>query len=200
MTETLQTTLEKLKACTFCAEHLPLGAKPIFQINTKAKILLASQAPGHLAHQGGKPFFDPSGVRLRRWLGVNEVEFYNPDNFLIMPIGFCYPGTKNRYDLPPRPECAPIWRDKLLNLLPNIELILAIGSHAQQWHLKEHRYKTMAQTIEHWQEYWPHILPMPHPSPRNNIWFKRHPFFESEVVPILQKRIRQLIDLSIKLP
>ncbi|MGQ4277396.1 uracil-DNA glycosylase family protein [Pseudidiomarina sp. E22-M8] len=149
-------------------------------------------------HASGLPFDDASDDRLRSWLGVDRDAFYDPQKFAILPMGFCYPGTGKSGDLPPRPECAPLWRGRLLAELPKLELVLAIGQYAIRWHLHDQglgsRRDNLTQTVSRWREFWPHVLPMPHPSPRNNIWLKRNPWFEAEVAPELQRRVHLLLN------
>ena len=185
--------LRNMRDCRLCAAHLPLEPNPIFQLNPTAQILIASQAPGIRAHNSGIPFNDPSGNRLRQWMGISREVFYDATRIAILPMGFCYPGTGKAGDDPPRPECAITWRETVLAQLPNIELILTIGQYAQAWHLGLRRKKTLTQTVTAWQEYWPRILVMPHPSPRNNRWLQRNPWFEQEIVPIIQQRISTLL-------
>lgn len=156
-------------------------------------MLIASQAPGRLAHASGIPFDDPSGDRLRRWLGVDRQTFYDPTKFAIVPMGLCYPGTGASGDLAPRPECAVAWRGDLLAALPDLALTLVIGQYAHAWHLGATRKDSLTTTVAHWRDYWPAVLPMPHPSPRNSRWLARNPWFEAEVVPLLQARIRALL-------
>jgi len=164
----------------------------VVQLSQSARILIVGQAPGRKVHNTGLPFNDPSGDRLRGWMGIDRDTFYNEQKLAILPMGFCYPGTGKSGDLPPRPECADTWREALLSRLPNIELTLLIGQYAQAWHLPDGRKKVTA-NVEHWREYWPRQLPMPHPSPRNNLWLRRNPWFEQEVVPQLQARVRALL-------
>ncbi|MGB1261660.1 MAG: uracil-DNA glycosylase family protein [Cognaticolwellia sp.] len=186
--------LSEAKQCRLCQDTLPLGAKPILQISPSAKILIAGQAPGLKVHQSGKPFDDKSGERLRAWLGVDADTFYNDKIFAILPMGFCYPGKGKSGDLAPRSECAVTWRDKLLTQLPNLELILAIGSYAQRWHLPDRKTTSLTENVKNWQQYvqqnHPAIMPLPHPSPRNNIWLKKHPWFEQQVIPHLQQQVQ----------
>ena len=188
-----QETVQSVLACTLCAEHLPHGVRPVVQIHPNAKILIAGQAPGRKVHESGIPFDDASGDRLRDWMGIDKETFYNPEKIAILPMGFCYPGTGKSGDLPPRPECAVAWREKLMQQLPQLELILAIGQYAQAYHLAEKK-KTLTETVLNWQDYLvadgPAILPLPHPSPRNNIWLKRNPWFVTDVLPALKKRIQ----------
>lgn len=191
-TSTLDKLLEDVRACTICNE-LPLGPSPLLQAGSDAKILIAGQAPGSKTHEKGRPFDDQSGKRLRTWLGVTEDQFYDPELFAIIPMGFCFPGTGKGGDLPPRSECAPQWRRPLLDRLLAIELTLILGQYALDWHLGDAKSKTLTGTVERWQEFWPDALPLPHPSPRNIRWFKANPWFEADVIPVLQKRIAKLI-------
>jgi len=188
--------LRDIRRCAIC-NNLPLGPAPLLQAGANARILIAGQAPGRKTHEKGRPFDDASGKRLRAWLGVNEDEFYNPDLFAIVPMGFCFPGTGKGGDLPPRPECAAQWRSPLLHLLPHIQLTLILGQYAMDWHLgprnaETRQSQTLTGTVERWSEFWPDILPLPHPSPRNIRWFKKNPWFEDDVIPILQQRIASL--------
>ena len=162
--------LIKVRACNICHAELPLGAKPILQAGNRAQILIVGQAPGRRAHERGKPFCDPSGDRLRAWLGVDQETFYDKNKFALLPMGFCFPGSGKFGDLPPRPECASHWRVQLLAQLPNIRLTLMIGQYAQSWHLGDQLMPTLTQTVADWRRYWPAVLPTPHPSPRNLRW------------------------------
>lgn len=193
MSTSLRTLLSEVRSCTLCAQHLPLGPRPIVQCDRRAKILIAGQAPGRRVHESGIPFDDPSGDRLRSWLGVDRATFYDPCKFAIVPMGFCYPGTGKSGDLPPRKECADAWRKKLLAHLPNLEVSLLIGQYAIDWHLENHQRNTLTETVRAWKSFWPAILPLPHPSPRNNIWLKKNPWFEREVLGVLQQRIVTLL-------
>jgi len=180
--------------CNLCENSLPFGCRPVIQVGGSAQILIAGQAPGIRVHESGVLFSDSSGDRLRQWMGISESTFYNPDKVAILPMGFCYPGTGKSGDLPPRPECAKKWRNDLINHMPNIKLVLVIGIYAQRWHLKPNKHKNLTQTVKHWEEFWPNILPLPHPSPRNNIWIHKNPWFEKTVIPILKKRIVTLVN------
>lgn len=184
--------LSDVRACTLCEPDLPFGARPVVQLHPDARILVASQAPGRRVHASGIPFDDLSGDRLREWLGIDKATFYDPRKLAILPMGFCYPGTGKSGDLPPRPECAPTWQNKLLAQLPKLELTLAIGQYAQQWHLNEPK-RTLTERVKDWRHYWPDVVCLPHPSPRNNIWMKRNPWFETEVIPELRKRVKELL-------
>lgn len=186
--------VDQARACSLCVSHLPSGPRPIFQIAPNAKVLIAGQAPGRRVHESGIPFSDPSGERLRGWMGIDAATFYDPQKIAILPMGFCYPGTGKSGDLPPRPECAVEWRVRLLKLLPAIELTLVIGQYALDWHLGTAQSASLTQTVQNWKRYWPALLPLPHPSPRNNIWRKKNPWFEAEIVPKLQRKIRALLN------
>jgi uracil-DNA glycosylase len=194
----LDTIVSDVRKCTLCEPDLPLGARPVLQVDSQAKILIAGQAPGIRVHESGIPFTDPSGDRLRQWMDIDNDTFYDASKIAILPMGFCYPGTGKSGDLPPRPECAKTWRSEILTAMPNIELILVIGIYAQKWHMDEVKQKNLTETVRHWQDFcqgdWPERLPLPHPSPRNNIWLKKNPWFEQEVIPHLQERVALLID------
>ena len=188
----LDELLADVRACTIC-NGLPLGPRPLLQASADARILIVGQAPGSKTHIKGRPFDDASGMRLREWLGVTEAQFYDPHLFAILPMGFCYPGTGAGGDLPPRPECAPAWREPLLHAMPRIELTLVLGQYALDWHLGTRKSRTLTDTVKRWQEFWPDLLPLPHPSPRNIRWFMANPWFEAEVIPVLQDRVRGLL-------
>lgn len=186
--------LESVRNCRLCEKSLPLGPRPVLQVDPRAKILIAGQAPGRRVHESGIPFDDASGARLRDWLGVSPDAFYDPARFAILPMGFCFPGTGNSGDLPPRPECAEAWRERLLSSLRQVELTLVIGQYAQRWHLPNTQ-KNLTETVRAWQDYGPDIIPLPHPSPRNNIWIKRNPWFAESLLPILKKRTQEALNL-----
>ncbi|CAM3744451.1 uracil-DNA glycosylase family protein [Roseateles saccharophilus] len=189
---TLAALLTDVRACTLCAAHLPLGPRPIVQLHPDARILIAAQAPGRKVHETGRPFNDASGDRLRRWLGLTRDEFYDPRLVAILPMGFCYPGKGRSGDLPPRPECAPRWRAPLLQALGRLRLRLVIGQYAIAYHLPQER-AGLTRAVENWREYWPDLLPLPHPSPINNGWLAQHPWFERELVPALQARVAEAL-------
>lgn len=184
--------LSEVRACTLCSEHLPCAPKPILQIHPKARILIAGQAPGRKAHDSGIPFDDVSGDRLREWMGVTRDVFYDPKQMAILPMGFCFPGTGKSGDLPPRPECATAWRQQLLTRLHDVKITLIIGQYAQAFHLAEPAL-SLTEAVRNWKEYWPSVVPLPHPSPRNNIWLRRNPWFEKELVPKLRKRVNTIL-------
>ncbi|KAA1153340.1 MULTISPECIES: uracil-DNA glycosylase family protein [Pseudoalteromonas] len=186
--------IEQVSKCVICEPHLPLGARPVIQFNPNARILIAGQAPGIKVHETGVPFNDASGNRLREWLGLTRDEFYDANNIAILPMGFCYPGRGKSGDLPPRKECAPAWREQLLAALPNIELTIVLGKYAQAYHLPETKKMPLTELVKSWREYWPNYLVLPHPSPRNNIWLKKNPWFEQDVLPELGKRIATILN------
>lgn len=174
-----------------CAD-LPLGPKPVLQIDPRARILIAGQAPGRRAHASGIPFDDVSGERLRAWLGIDRASFYDAARVAIVPMAFCFPGTGRGGDLPPPPLCARTWRRRLLALLPEIGLTVLLGRYALDWHLGATA-ANLTETVADWRRHWPALLPLPHPSPRNGVWLKRNPWFETEVLPPLRARVRELL-------
>ncbi len=181
-----------MKECRLCSD-LALGPRPIFQLNPRANILIAGQAPGRKTHHKSVPFDDASGDRLRDWMGIDRKSFYDELKFAILPMAFCYPGTGKNGDLPPPKQCAEKWRPDLLNLLPNIQLTLVIGQYAIDYHLGEKQSKTLTETVKKWRDYWPRILPLPHPSPRNNRWLKMNPWFMDDVLPELKHRVNTIV-------
>ncbi|MGE3960812.1 MAG: uracil-DNA glycosylase family protein [Dehalococcoidia bacterium] len=194
MTDDLDALLARVRACARC-EGLPLGPRPILQASASARILVAGQAPGKRTHHGRVPFDDPSGDRLRDWLGVDRGMFYDPARFAVVPMGFCFPGSGRNGDLPPRAECAPAWREEILARLPEVRLTLVVGQYALDWHLPgpTGRRRAVSEAVAAWRERWPEVLPLPHPSPRNNRWLKEHPWFETEVLPALRGRVAELL-------
>ena len=194
MTNALSSLLTEIRACEICKEGLPHHEpRPIVEGTSKAKIMIVGQAPGSVVHASGVPWDDASGRNLRRWLGVTDEQFYDPNLFAIVPMGFCYPGKGKSGDLPPRPECAPKWHKPLFDLMPEIKLTLLIGLYAQTYYLGDRRKKTLTETVTNYKEYLPEYLPLVHPSPRNGIWQRKHPWFEAEVVPALQQVVKTFI-------
>ena len=187
--------LAEIRACRIC-KGLPLGPRPIVQFSSNARLLIVGQAPGRITHEKGKPFDDPSGDRLRAWLGIDLDNFYDNQKVAIVPMGFCFPGTAKGGDLPPRNECAPAWRNRIFNTLVSVELTLVIGRYAIDWHLPEFGKSTVTDAVKSWKDVWPKQLILPHPSPRNNRWLKQNPWFEEDVVPELQARMDELLDLD----
>lgn len=189
----MKSLLQEIKKCTICLPHLPHGVNPVMNASTKSRIAIIGQAPGSIVHQTGVAWNDKSGERLRDWLNVSDSTFYNPDVFAILPMGFCYPGKGKTGDLPPRPECAQQWHPLVLREMKNVELIILIGTYAQNYYLKNEVKKTLTETVKNYKEFLPKFLPLPHPSPRNNIWLKKNPWFEKSIVPELRTIIKNLI-------
>ena len=188
----LRVLLPKVRVCRLCEAKLPFGPRPVLQIHPDAAILIAGQAPGRRVHETGIPFDDASGDRLRDWLGVDRDTFYDPRKIAILPMGFCYPGTGTTGDLPPRPECAPAWRADLLVSLKVLKLTIVLGQYALDYHLPDAT-GSLTDVVRAWRNHWPAILPLPHPSPRNNIWLKKNPWFAEEVLPVLRLRVKRLL-------
>ena len=190
--EALAALLVRVRACTLCAAHLPLGPRPVLQAGSWARILIEGQAPGRKVHETGIPFNDASGDRLRDWLGITREVFYDSRRVVILPMGFCYPGTGKSGDLPPRRECAEAWRAPLLARLKKLQLTLVTGQYAQAYHLPDVGASLTAK-VQAWREHWPQLIPLPHPSPRNNLWLKRNPWFEQELIPALRRRVFEVL-------
>lgn len=191
---TLDALLLEVRGCRICAEHLPLGPRPVLRASETARVLVVGQAPGTRVHETGIPWNDPSGDRLREWMGVSRETFYDDARIAIIPMGYCYPGRDPRGgDLPPRAECAEQWLQKLLACLPNIEMTLLIGQYAQRHYLRHRVKKDLSTTVRAWHEYAPEYLPLPHPSWRNGMWLKRNPWFEAKLLPVLKKRVNDAL-------
>ncbi|MDE1996443.1 MAG: uracil-DNA glycosylase family protein [Rhizobiaceae bacterium] len=203
----LQALRDAIAACRVCrdapsrgdAYRLPHEPRPVAVLSANARILISGQAPGLRVHESGVPFNDASGDRLRQWLDVDRDSFYNRDHFAIAGMGFCFPGYDAKGgDLPPRRECAPLWRQRTMDAMPQIELVLTIGQYAQAWHLGAARMGSVTETVAEWRRYLfsnhsPAVLPLPHPSWRNSGWLKRHPWFEAELLPVLRERVKILV-------
>ena len=193
-TDSLTSLLAEIRACQLCVAHLQDGPRPVLQASTSSRLLIVSQAPGRKVHTTGIPFNDVSGDRLRHWLGVDRETFYDAKRIAIVPMGFCFPGSGRSGDLPPRPECAPAWHPRLLPLLKQVQLTLAIGQYAQAGVLGEQRGVSLTETMQAWRKHLAHgVLPLPHPSPRNQLWLKRNPWFEAELLPVLRERIKHVL-------
>jgi uracil-DNA glycosylase len=188
----LDELLRQVRACRLCEAELPQGPRPVLQAARSARILIAGQAPGRKVHASGLPFDDASGDRLRDWMRVNRAVFYDAERIAILPMGFCYPGGGRNGDLPPRPECAASWRAALLEQLPKLALTLVIGRYAQDWHLAAAG-TSVTDAVRAWRCHWPRVLPLPHPSPRNNRWLRDNPWFEQDVLPHLRERVAALL-------
>ncbi len=185
-------TLEKnIRACTLCTDRMKTVPRPVFSVSSTAQILIAGQAPGNLAMQSGKAFTDPSGLRLRAWMGIDETVFYDARHIAIVPMGFCFPGYDSACsDLPPLKQCAETWRAAVLDQMPNIKLTLLVGSYAQAWHLGKSRGKTLTETVKAWRVYAKEgFFVLPHPSWRNNHWLRSNPWFENDTLPALQHAV-----------
>lgn len=184
--------LEEVRGCRLCEENLPRGPRPILAAANTARLLIVGQAPGTKVHETGIPWNDASGDRLRDWLEMDRETFYDPSRVAIIPMGFCYPGRGRSGDLPPRSECAPRWHGPLLEELPDLRLTLLIGQYAQRYYLPD-RGATLGETVRRWQDWLPRFFPLPHPSPRNRLWLKRHPWFEETVVPALREEVHRAL-------
>ncbi|MEO5765117.1 MAG: uracil-DNA glycosylase family protein [Casimicrobiaceae bacterium] len=184
--------LAAVRQCRACEGRLPLGPRPVLRANAAARILVVGQAPGARVHASGIPWDDPSGERLRTWMGLEQDRFYDESQVAIIPMGYCYPGRGKAGDLPPRRECAALWLGQLLAKLPRLELTLLIGLHAQRHFLGNQRKRSLTETVKAWREFAPTYLPLPHPSARNTPWFQRNAWFEHELLPVLRKRIDSL--------
>lgn len=181
--------LSEIKNCSVCKEHLPLGPRPIVSAHPESKIAIIGQAPGSKVHQTGVPWDDPSGKQLRKWLGVTDEQFYDERLLALIPMGFCYPGRGKSGDLPPRPECAPLWHQSLLDQMPKLKLTILIGQYAQVRYLGDAMEKNLTETVKNYKSYLPKYMVLPHPSPRNRFWLSKNPWFEEEVIPQLQKAV-----------
>ena len=188
----LEQLLQEVRACRACAAQLPYAPRPVLRAAAGARLLIVGQAPGTRVHRTGIPWNDPSGDRLRDWLQFDRALFYNSARIAIIPMGFCYPGKGASGDLPPRPECAPLWHSRLLDELPDLQLKLLVGKYAQDYYLGTRR-QSLADTVRQFRQYLPEFFPLPHPSPRNIRWFRNHPWFQSEVLPALQARVSAII-------
>ena len=189
----MEKLLSEIRGCTVCKKHLPLVPRPIIAGTSKSKIILVSQAPGRKAHDHNKAWDDPSGKKLRQWLGVTDEQFYNPDNFAVLPMGFCFPGKAKTGDLPPRKECAPLWHDLVWEQFENVKLIIVIGKYAQDRYLKARGKRNLTENVASYKEFLPKYFPLPHPSPVNRFWMAKNPWFEEEVVKKLKVEINSII-------
>jgi len=189
----LDALLLRIRACRLCEAQLPLGPNPVLRAQASARLLIVGQAPGTKVHESGIPWNDASGIRLRHWLGLDREQFYDGRRIAIVPMGFCYPGKGSAGDLPPRPECAPTWHPQLLPLLPNIRLTLLIGHYAQAGFLGAARGRTLTDTVREHARYQPRYFPLPHPSPRNQLWVASNPWFDAEVVPALRQAVAEAL-------
>ncbi|BCI67274.1 uracil-DNA glycosylase family protein [Acetobacter aceti] len=181
----------RIRSCTVCAHALPLGPRPVLHVSPRAKLLIASQAPGTKVHETGVSFNDASGDRLRQWLGMDRETFYDTEKVALVPMGFCYPGRLPKGgDCPPRPECAPLWREQVLSELRDVQLTLLVGSYAQNYALGPGR---VSDRVAHFRDYLPRYFPLPHPSWRTGAWEKRNPWFGDEVLPALRQEVTRIL-------
>ncbi len=192
-TNSFNKLLTDIETCEICKGKFPHNPRPVVSVSEHSKILVIGQAPGTKVHASGIPWDDASGRNLRKWLGVTDEQFYDTNLFGIVPMGFCYPGKGKSGDLPPRPECAPEWHEKILTKLKNVKLTLLIGLYAQAYYLGDARKKTLTETVANFEAYFPDYLPLVHPSPRNGIWMRKNPWFEEKIVPRLQETIKSVL-------
>ena len=185
--------INEIKQCNVCEPFLINGVNPVLNATENSQIAIIGQAPGSIVHKTGIPWDDKSGERLRQWLGITDGHFYNPEIFAIIPMGFCYPGKGKSGDLPPRKECAPLWHKRLFDQMPNLKLTLLVGSYAQAYYLGDKRLKTLTETVKNYKSYLPEYLPLPHPSPRNNIWLAKNEWFEKDILSFLRDTIASII-------
>lgn len=190
--------LARVRACRHCEASLPLGPRPVLRASASARLLIVGQAPGTKVHASGIPWNDPSGDRLRQWLQLEREQFYDESRIAIVPMGFCYPGRGKSGDLPPPPDCAPLWHQQLLQHMPQLQLILLVGSYAQQYYQGQTPAtavprETLTARVQRWREFGSRYFPLPHPSPRNTLWLRRNPWFEAQVVPALRTRVGRVL-------
>ncbi len=185
--------ITEIKKCTVCEPHLSEGVNPVFSVHKDSKIAIVGQAPGRIVHRTGVPWDDRSGDRLREWLKIDKSVFYNSEIIALIPMGFCYPGKGKTGDLPPRPECAPLWHKKLFEHMKRLKLIILVGAYAHEYYLEHKRMKTLTETVKNYGVYLPEFFVLPHPSPRNNIWIKKNPWFENDLLPELGKTVNRLL-------
>ena len=192
----MENLLSEIRACRVCEKHLPNLPRPILQASVNSKIVIIGQAPGQKVQNSGIPWDDKSGDALRNWLGVSKAMFYDENLFALVPMGFCYPGKGSSGDLPPRPECAPLWHNKLFEFMPEVKLIILIGQYAQKYYLKNSINDNLTETVKNFRNYLPMYLPLVHPSPRNGIWQSKNTWFAEEVVPELRQLIGAILDFD----
>lgn len=188
----MENLVQTIRQCQVCQHQLPLGANPVFAVGESAKLVIVGQAPGRVVHRTCIPWNDKSGDNLRIWLGLGKDVFYDTSKIALMPMGFCYPGTGKSGDLPPRRECAPLWHKALLDNMPEVELILLVGQYAQQYYLGNRTQKNLTDTVAAFRQYLPRYFPLPHPSPRNNLWQAKNPWFAAEILPALRVEVAKI--------
>ena len=183
----------RIAACRLCEKHLPHGVRPVTSFSPEARLLIIGQAPGSKVHESGIPWDDASGDRLREWTGLTKEQMYDPQQVALVPMGFCYPGKASGGDKPPRPECAPQWHERVLEILPEDRLTLLVGAYAQAYYLPHTRKLSMTQRVRNFADYLPHFLPLPHPAWRSTLWMRHNPWFEEQVLPRLREHVTQRI-------
>ena len=186
--------LSEIRNCRGCEKHLEFGVNPIIAASPQSRIVVIGQAPGRIVHETNIPWNDKSGDNLRNWMGIDKALFYNAEFIALMPMGFCYPGKNKAGDLPPRPECAPLWHHQLLASMSQVKLILLIGQYAQNYYLSEKTKTTLTETVRNYKTYLPKFFPLPHPSPRNNIWQAKNDWFGKKVLPDLKKHVQHILE------
>lgn len=189
----MEKLLQEIKTCRVCESQLHMGVNPVVAASRKSKIVIVGQAPGQKVHLSGTPWDDKSGENLRKWLGVDNHTFYDANKIALIPMGFCYPGKGNSGDLPPRVECAPLWHFQIFSKMPDVELVILIGLYAQKYYLGQRAKHTLTETVVNFWDYFPEYFPLPHPSPRNNIWQKKNDWFGKEVLPELKKQVQAIL-------
>lgn len=189
----MEELLEQIKNCRVCEDYLKDGVNPVVAVSRKSKILIIGQAPGRIVHNTNIAWNDKSGDNLRNWLQIDKTVFYNTDKIALMPMGFCFPGTGKTGDLPPRPECAPLWHEKVLKLMPDAELVLLVGQYSQKYYLGKNVKSTLTETVQNFEDYLPYFFPLPHPSPRNNIWQAKNEWFQDVVLPQLREKVKDIL-------
>ncbi|HMB63747.1 MAG TPA: uracil-DNA glycosylase family protein [Eudoraea sp.] len=192
----MKNLLAEIRGCKVCKAHLPLGPRPVVAADPDARIVIIGQAPGIKVHNTGIPWDDLSGRQLRKWLGVSDEDFYNKKKIALVPMGFCYPGKGKSGDLPPRPECAPLWHEDLLKSMSGLQICILIGTYAQNYYLKGRTGKNLTETVKAYQDHLPAYFPLPHPSPRNRFWLSKNPWFTQEVLPELQQRVSEVLGVQ----
>ncbi|BFM42509.1 uracil-DNA glycosylase family protein [Flavobacterium sp. CFS9] len=192
----MEELLEQIRNCRVCEDYLEDGVNPVVAASRNSKIVIIGQAPGRIVHNTNIAWNDKSGDNLRNWLQIDKVVFYNTDKIALMPMGFCFPGTGKTGDLPPRPECAPLWHKKVLRLMPDAELVLLIGQYSQKYYLGDNAKSTLTETVRNFEDYLPYYFPLPHPSPRNNVWQAKNEWFQEKVLPQLREKVKVILDDS----
>lgn len=191
----LSSLLKRIRRCEACRNDLPHPPRPVLVAAASARILIVGQAPGRRVHESGVAWDDPSGDRLRDWMGIGKEAFYDASRVALVPMAFCFPGSGTQGDLPPRKECAPLWHDELLAAVNQVQLTLLVGSYSQRYYLNLPARQTLTATVRDWRSHLPTLIPLPHPSPRNRRWWKQNPWFEEDVLPELKRCVQRALDV-----